>query len=559
MIPFSAGGYVLVWEYSGIRAQRFDASGLPVWTPGGIQLSGPGESVYTEFLADIGSDGSLLVVYEVLPDPPVFQRQDFRAMRVDSTGAALWPASVGICTGLPDVPFSGDPRSLSLVESLGDGSMIVVWTDRRDGQISRDIFAQRIEASGAVTWAANGRELMNVPSGGLVTPESLIPDGSGGCFIALDDRRADGLGDIRLLRLAADGSDAAGWAGGRVVSNTTFAEYAPVLLRAGGGGFRLAFNRSFGARLQKFDAEGDELWESGGRAVWPGYNYAYFCAADDGSDGVIMAAVHDVSGSPSAHKDIRATRLGPEGEPLWGPDGVAVSTAAYDQYNPRLAPDGSGGAFVVWEDQRAGPPEVDIYAQHINADGTLGGAVTAISVAAVAGARHADCAEVEWTTTESAGTSFEVERSDEGAPWRSIAQRFPDGLGRIRWNECGLPAAQRIEYRLHWDTPSGSRFSAPFMLLPEVPMTWSLQVVNPVTDRAAVEFSLPARAQVRLEVFDIAGRRVATPASGLREAGQYRLEWEPRDAEGQSLASGAYVLRLIAGEDTLVQRMILAR
>ena len=275
-------------------------------------------------------------------------------------------------------------------------------------------------------------------------------------------------------------------------------------------------------------------------------------------DGAILVGL-TLTGSTDGRLDLVATRVDSDGGAIWGASGVPVSTAPGDQQNPSLAPDGSGGAFVVWEDQRAGPPEVDIYAQHINADGTLGGTVTAIAVTAVSGARRDGCARVEWSTTESAGTSFDVQRSDDGSPWVSVSQQFPDGLGRVRWSECGLSSAQRIAYRLAWDTPTGPRFSTPFTLLAEVPMTWSLQVVNPVTDRAAVEFSLPVRAQVRLEVFDIAGRRVATPASGLREAGQYRLDWEPRDAAGQPLASGAYVLRLTAGEETQVQRMILAR
>jgi hypothetical protein len=51
----------------------------------------------------------------------------------------------------------------------------------------------------------------------------------------------------------------------------------------------------------------------------------------------------------------------------WVEDGTAVSTAAGTQHEPRMAPDGSGGVFIVWSDGRAG--DFDIYAQRINAYG----------------------------------------------------------------------------------------------------------------------------------------------------------------------------------------------
>lgn len=55
----------------------------------------------------------------------------------------------------------------------------------------------------------------------------------------------------------------------------------------------------------------------------------------------------------------------------WVPNGIPLSTAANVQSVPLGAPDGQGGAYVVWFDTRSG--NTDLYAQHV----TFGGALVA--------------------------------------------------------------------------------------------------------------------------------------------------------------------------------------
>src|SRR6185295_4144393 len=52
---------------------------------------------------------------------------------------------------------------------------------------------------------------------------------------------------------------------------------------------------------------------------------------------------------------------------------LAVCTESHDQALPRTAPDGLGGQFVVWRDQRTGttPFDEDVYAQHVLASGVV--------------------------------------------------------------------------------------------------------------------------------------------------------------------------------------------
>lgn len=68
---------------------------------------------------------------------------------------------------------------------------------------------------------------------------------------------------------------------------------------------------------------------------------------------------------------------------------------------------------------------------------------------------------------------------------------------------------------------------------------------NPFNPRTEIAFVVPVRGTARVEVFDLRGRRVASPLAGsVVEAGEHALSFEGRDDEGRPLASGAYVYRL---------------
>jgi flagellar hook assembly protein FlgD len=79
---------------------------------------------------------------------------------------------------------------------------------------------------------------------------------------------------------------------------------------------------------------------------------------------------------------------------------------------------------------------------------------------------------------------------------------------------------------------------------------------------ATVSLRVPqagASAGADLAVFDVAGRRVATLASGARLAGTTSLAWDGRGADGRSLASGPYFLRLSAGGTAATERVLIVR
>ncbi len=78
---------------------------------------------------------------------------------------------------------------------------------------------------------------------------------------------------------------------------------------------------------------------------------------------------------------------------------------------------------------------------------------------------------------------------------------------------------------------------------------------NPVRGESSVRFTLPRATNARLEVLDVAGRRVAMLANGPLEAGEHTLRWPARDGRGRGLAAGIYVVRLEADGRALARRV----
>lgn len=70
---------------------------------------------------------------------------------------------------------------------------------------------------------------------------------------------------------------------------------------------------------------------------------------------------------------------------------------------------------------------------------------------------------------------------------------------------------------------------------------------NPFNPMTAIAFDLPSPQPVRLVVYSLAGRRVATLVSADLAAGQHQATWRGQDDAGRTVAAGTYVYRLEAG------------
>ena len=82
---------------------------------------------------------------------------------------------------------------------------------------------------------------------------------------------------------------------------------------------------------------------------------------------------------------------------------------------------------------------------------------------------------------------------------------------------------------------------------------------NPFRDGTTVRLSLPAAADVRLDVFDLGGRRVAGTEPTRRAAGRQEIAFDGRDPSGTPLRAGVYLYRVSAGGSAGHGKMVVAR
>jgi len=82
---------------------------------------------------------------------------------------------------------------------------------------------------------------------------------------------------------------------------------------------------------------------------------------------------------------------------------------------------------------------------------------------------------------------------------------------------------------------------------------------NPFNPSTVIGFSLPKRCNVRLEIFDTAGRLVKVLRDGVLDAGEHDVEWDGTNSAGTMVGSGVYFCLLRAGKQSVSNKMVLLR
>ena len=79
---------------------------------------------------------------------------------------------------------------------------------------------------------------------------------------------------------------------------------------------------------------------------------------------------------------------------------------------------------------------------------------------------------------------------------------------------------------------------------------------NPFRGRTAFRFGLARAGDVRLELYDVSGRRVRTLASGTLPAGEHSSAWDGRDEHGNAVRPGVFFVRLSTPTRTFHARLV---
>lgn len=581
-------GAIIVWlDYRNgewdIFARRIDAGGNVLWAPGGVPVcTAPNLQRHTTAVSD-GTGGAIIAWADLRSDA----EGDIYTQRIDMNGTVQWTADgVAICV-------QPNCQAYPSIVSDGAGGAIVTWFDERP-YYDFQYYSQRIDHYGNIKWQVGG-----VPACSPIIPEPSIPvtvpdsaggatfvwvryggflkdndiqaahidstgamdwnvpvctesatqfwpaaasDGAGGAIITWQDFRYSIL-DIYAQRLDRNGTPRWAADGIPILVSPENKERNAIIADGAGGAIILWREQFQQMHAQRIDSSGALLW--GPEGVDLGEVYPRFCS--DESGGMITAWGTD---------DIHASRITDGGVPSWE---CIICDAPGEQTCCGIIPDGAGGAIITWLDFRSG--DATVYASRIDADGDIPVAVLLQDFAALPTVRGIT---ITWTLLEAGDDiRFHIARCvGTGGRFEEIAGpeivRAGCSFTYID-NKCEPCVLYR--YRVEVSDGDGRRalFETDPVFIPAMPLKLYGNHPNPFNPSTVIEYYLPDRRRVIIDIYDTAGRPVIRLLDCEQPAGRHALEWNGMDSGGDQASSGVYLCTLKAGKEMRSRKLVLLR
>jgi hypothetical protein len=450
-----------------------------------------------------GLDGTVISWFGVNPSDPASPYIALRFLHMLGDG---WISPTFRDTGIVVSNIASD----AMIVGDDQGGAYVVWEEVQ-GTSNPEIYAQHYDYWGTPQWtplgSPSGRPVCAVV--GIQRLRALHRDGSGGAYVVWSDQRGGTTTPLYVAHLSHAGVDGGSWPqngirvspvtpGIRIVGSATTPD----------GGLWLAWrdiavsNQCWG---QHVAVNGSFRWTPTGATI-----------------ATLAPTSLDFVPAPGGHvlvtwggSDLRCSRLDSTGVRVWTNEnsGRVIATPPGGATVSRAAPDGAGGQWIAWSQQVAGQDDV----RTLRVDGAAALLPGQSPEGEVFAATPAAEEPVGWFAT----------------PW--------GGEPILAWLEGGVLRARQL--------PTTSLGVDPAALRGDLAL--AAPAPHPLRGgRALLRFSAPSGA-VRLEVFDLAGRRIAGREMVSR-GGAQSVELD----EASRLAAGVYTLRLSTGERAVARRIV---
>ncbi|NOY59118.1 MAG: T9SS type A sorting domain-containing protein [Calditrichaeota bacterium] len=80
---------------------------------------------------------------------------------------------------------------------------------------------------------------------------------------------------------------------------------------------------------------------------------------------------------------------------------------------------------------------------------------------------------------------------------------------------------------------------------------------NPFNPETVIQYTLPTKTHIRLDIYNLLGERVKSLVNGLQTAGSKLVIWDGTDEHGRKVGSGVYVYQIRAGSFRAARKMLL--
>jgi len=434
---------IITWEDSrsgndDIYAQRVNNSGTVQWTVDGIPICTDTDAQHNPQIVFDGASGGIIAWGDGRGGNACIYAQ-----RVDSVGTVQWSSN--------GVSVSCSPAGLmnSKIISDGSGGAVIAWTDLRNSSWE-NIYAQRINSSGAAQWTANGVAFSQFDA--RQEHCQIVSDGSGGIIAAwLYD--PDHITDYHLNSQRINGAGAVMWDEfGTIICTPNKTQTHPVVASDGTGGTIVTwvdkrrqvddFYGNDDIISQRVNEDGEILWDTAGVPICLAGGYQDNPESVYDEAGCVVVAWRDRRAAPD-NMDLYAQRIDVSGDVQWAMDGIPICVAADNQDQHNIISDGSGGTIIAWRDSRGG--SYHIYAQRVNGSGTvlwsIDGEVICSAIDSQFGpylvSDGAGGAIIAWYDYRNSMDNYDI-----------YAQRI-NGAGTVQWTADGVPLCSTVEAQLY--------------------------------------------------------------------------------------------------------------
>jgi hypothetical protein len=454
-----------------VYAYRISPSGNFVWGAHGVTLSTNGEFEPSPRCAVL-DDGSTAFVWGRMPSSGT---GSIRVQILDAAGTPRFPMDGFGISGLTNER----PGFADVVPAPGGAYIVSFLRNTASFTSPRHIKAQKFNSAGTAQW--NSGTPISVFDASAV-PIAYWPvvraDGQGGAVFAWHYAPGNVFQSF-VQKITSAGAEVFPHNGVAVSLEAGVMKLEPAIdVVQPSGDVVVCFNRrntaqsQWGVGAQRISAAGVRSWTDNGVVLEPldSKNESFQRIVALGDDAI--CAWFDNPNTPIPDARIMAQRVNASGVVQWAPTNVVVSsqaptTAAKDDLEVVLTP--SGSVCYAWDDNRS-DPNGDIYAQRLNADGTLGAPPCPTPTVYCTAATNSTgaSAHIGWSgSTSVAANSFTLTASSATpstsgiffyAPSSSAGTPFRNGFlcitgGIVRFGIVNTDASGAVSYSVNFGAP----------------------------------------------------------------------------------------------------------